>query len=55
MCLIEICLVERDFAIYNVVISKFLCDVSLVYLILVILFYDVKVEYSVFYKFFDIF
>lgn len=55
MCLTETCLVERDPATYNVVTSKPLCDVSSVYLTLVISPHDVKVEYSVFYKFSDIF
>lgn len=48
MCLTETCLVERDPATYNVVTSKPLCDVSSLYLTLVISTQDVKVEYSVF-------
>lgn len=55
MCLTETCLVERDPATYNVVTSKPLCDVSSLYLTLVISPQDVKVEYSVFNKFSDIF
>lgn len=55
MCLTETCLVERDPATYNVVTSKPLCDVSSLYLTLVISPQDFKVEYSVFNKFSDIF
>lgn len=55
MCLTETCLVERDPATYNVVTSKPLCDVSSLYLTSVISPQDVKVEYSVFNKFSDIF
>lgn len=55
MCLTETCLVERDPATYNVVTSKPLCDVSSLYLTLVISPQDVKVEYSLFNKFSDIF